>query len=433
MEVTSGKPSGFSHAGQDGTPPPPTSANEESDAGETSDFRTGQPLASTDATHHGRDHHTQRDERDHGVTTDEMTVRGTDDTVPPAAPPQAQEAPMSRRERELLRVEIQRERDAARLAAQQARFSQAQAQRQARAEQRREERADKQAARADMLKSLAGWIEKHQTDLLIAPLIVVPAWLGWEAMSGFGAEFWAGSGQALPVISECGMWAFSFAIARERKKNPNSIVWPFYLAMFVFAGICAGLNAAHGFLGPLPGTIPPGPLPAGVYAVVSVSGLFAHQIMALSGRVKVAKNKAAKNKVARRRAEWWPPKLAKEVAIPGGHSGHGGGRPGGQADGRGGKGLALPEGTAPQSGADGASANSGDLARGDKTKRMRDYWDAEISKGRIPSGADLNEAAGNKRSASLGTNNLKKWRAEPEAQKIIAAQLAESADGETAP
>jgi hypothetical protein len=43
---------------------------------------------------------------------------------------------------------------------------------------------------------------------------------------------------------------------------------------------------------------------------------------------------------------------------------------------------------------------------------MREHWDAHISDGVLPSGGDLNEAAGKDRGYSLGKRYAKKWRQE---------------------
>jgi hypothetical protein len=54
----------------------------------------------------------------------------------------------------------------------------------------------------------------------------------------------------------------------------------------------------------------------------------------------------------------------------------------------------------------------GHRKRGMFREQMRDFWDSEIAYGRIPSGADLNRAAGRDPGYSLGKKYAQQWRAE---------------------
>jgi hypothetical protein len=70
---------------------------------------------------------------------------------------------------------------------------------------------------------------------------------------------------------------------------------------------------------------------------------------------------------------------------------------------------------APISFADGrrnSTPHEGQGKRGMFREQMRDFWDSEIEKGRIPSGADLNRAAGRDPGYSLGKKYARQWRAE---------------------
>lgn len=376
--------------------------------------------------------------------TDETLASGTEESAPeagsalPSAPQLLDLEALSPKERaRLLQIEVKKQEEAADRKAKQERFEQRQAQRKATADQRRQERADKRddrradrkdkrEDRAEALQSAADWLNDHVTDLLIAPLIAMPAMLGWDGMSTYGKQYWPGwLGNGLPVISEAGMWLFSFAITIERKKNPDAVVWPLYVALVCFAGLCAWLNFMHGKQGPLPGSIPPGSGAGLVYAVVAVSGLFAHQVMALRGRVKAAKPKRG-GKPAHHVVEIrWPWQVAKEAPAGGNGTGRAGGSPGASRNGTGGAGPANSNGG--RSAVNGGTGNPGangsppagdEPGRGDKGKLMREFWDRRIAEGTIPSGADLNEAAGNKRDASLGYKNRKEWVQEPTAREL---------------
>lgn len=383
--------------------------------------------------------------------TDETLALGTENVLPGAGPALAAgEVPLSERDRaRLLRVQLRQQKDAASREAQQARFEQRQAQRRERAgqkreerrdqrEDKREERADRREARSETVRAMSGWLDEHVTDLLIAPLIGMPALLGWDGMSAYGKQYWPGwLGNGLPIISEAGMWLFSIAIAIEKKKHPDAVVWPLFGAMFAFAGLCAWLNFMHGDQGPLPGSIPPGAGPGLVYAVVAVSGLFAHQVMALRGRAKVAKRKAGGKRQPRVVEIRWPWQVAKDAPAGGNGAKRPGGNPGGTVSGGRGSGSPKPGGAGPV--INGAPVNGGAIAnppadddpvRGDKKKLMRGFFDAEIREGRIPSAGAMNEAAGNKRSASLGYKNRDMWVKERAAREL--AEKISGKDGETA-
>jgi hypothetical protein len=58
------------------------------------------------------------------------------------------------------------------------------------------------------------------------------------------------------------------------------------------------------------------------------------------------------------------------------------------------------------------------------TAVMRAYWDREVAAGRVPTGAELRDAAGLPATSSLGRQNQIKWRRELEAGQDVHAELA---------
>ncbi|MGW5364445.1 hypothetical protein [Actinopolymorpha pittospori] len=79
--------------------------------------------------------------------------------------------------------------------------------------------------------------------------------------------------------------------------------------------------------------------------------------------------------------------------------------------------------TYPEGGA--TKAKSG--GRGGDKQSMRSHWDAETAAGRVPSGADLNRAAGKDAGASLGRKYASEWRAELDADDNAGAENADNA------
>lgn len=332
----------------------------------------------------------------------ETEVPGT--AVQPSPGPPRSRREEIRRDR-IARAQIEREKEAARLQAQQARFEMAGARRQARAEARLAARAGKRAARAEVLAKAAGWAGEHRLDLMFTPVIGVPAWLSWDAMSMFGYELYGGPGRALPVLSETAMWIFEFAIAEARRRDKHARLWPLYLGMIFFALICATLNFLHGLTGPIPGTVPPGTGAGAVYALVSVSGIIAHQIVSVFGRSAKAARGATRKpadgaaKGATRQTAALPANPA-HVAPEGREAAHGHGTAAARQD----TGKEIPG--IPQSGPDELSR------RGGTRQAMREYWDKRTAEGHTPNGAELNRAIGKHPKYSLGKRYASEWRAE---------------------
>jgi hypothetical protein len=226
-------------------------------------------------------------------------------TTSPAAPVASWREEL-RRDR-LVRAQMEREREAGRVrlriaerdAAARARQEQAQA----RAAARRRAQRERAARRAE----LAAWVRGHVVDLLFVPVIVVPGLLSWTAMAAYGLAAYGSPGLALPALSEGAMWAFAVATTITRRRHPDRPVWHLRLGTLVFAAYGAALNFAHGMSPAVPGH---GPVTGTVYALVSVAGVTAHQLVtagprrsrAERNRARIARAAARRELAARRAA-----------------------------------------------------------------------------------------------------------------------------------
>lgn len=152
-----------------------------------------------------------------------------------------------------------------------------------RREQRREREREQAAARARRsarLKALRVWAAEHMGDLMIYPLAIVSAVMAIPAMAHFGDKVYnGGTGAALPIITELGMWAFAFAVQYNRRRHPERPVWALVLGVWTFAAVGASLNFLDGF------TAKGGTVGFGiVMAVVSIAGVVAHQLVSAAPR-----------------------------------------------------------------------------------------------------------------------------------------------------
>jgi hypothetical protein len=325
---------------------------------------------------------------------------------------------------------------------------------QKRAGARDERRGKRRDARAEAVSDAGEWVTSHRNGLALVPIVLVPALLSWSAMSDFGIALFATPGQALPVLSETGMWYFEMRIAEARASGAP--VLKLYIGMVFCAAVCAALNYLHGDLGPIPGTIKPGGLTGVAYAVIAVSGIIIHQLGAGFHRdrtgQKAGKKAAAAAEVAPREEEAAPedgatnPAAARHLTGPSGRqllpvvavSGAPADRAGGGAtkDGLDRATAGLDRAVAARKRAErenaelrqqladalcgdsekDSSGSGGDAKtpakRGDKQTMMRAYWETETAAGNIPNGADLNRAAGNDPGASLGRRYASEWRDE---------------------
>ena len=164
-------------------------------------------------------------------------------------------------------------------------------------QERRRDRAARQDAtrqrRARRLLAARAWLAVHAVDLMIYPLAVVSAVMAIPAMAAFGHDVYGtASGDALPVITELGMWAFAIAVQYNRRRHPDRPVWALQVGVWSFAMVAAVLNALHG--------LTRGVDAGAVMAVVSVAGVVAHQLVTASPRRSRAERDATR--MARREA-----------------------------------------------------------------------------------------------------------------------------------
>lgn len=325
-----------------------------------------------------------------------------------------------RRRDKIAQAEIARQDRAARLEEQrQARADRLEEERQAKAD-RLAEKADRRAARAEMIAAAGEWASEHRNDLMLVPIVVVPALLSWSAMSSFGVALFAGIGRALPVLSEVGMWYFAFRVEDARKHGEK--LFALYAGMVFCALICAALNLVHGLLGPIPGSIGPGPLTGTAYALIAVSGIIIHQLGTAASRHRPRPARKAPRPAARRpaaaEATWratagatagamtgatrQPVAPAEIRALPAAE-GHGTGATGPET-------ITRPE---TEKDADIIEFDPEELSRPGGTQRaMRRHWEMMTASGTVPTGADLNRAVGKDPKYSLGKRYAGEWRAE---------------------
>ena len=216
-----------------------------------------------------------------------------------------------RRDR-LTQAQIDRDRDTARIQSRiaerqaivQIRRDEAQAKAVA-AQQARKARAARRAARAS-------WLSGHAVDLLFVPVIVVPAVLAWTAMAAYGCQLYGPPGLALPALSEGGMWTFAGATTITRRKHPGKPLWHLRAGTVVFAAYGAALNFLHGMTAQHG---PHGPGVAAVYALVSVAGVTAHQLVTAGPRRSRAERNAARIARAAGRREMAARRAALRDAV----------------------------------------------------------------------------------------------------------------------
>jgi hypothetical protein len=167
-------------------------------------------------------------------------------------------------------------------------------------------RARARAARSARLSAVTAWLAGHTTDLLLAPVIAVPAVLSWSAMASYGAHLYPAVGYILPAFSEGAMWSFAAATTLSRHRHPERPVWHLRLGTAVFAGFGAVLNFAHGLtLG--------GPVAGVVMALVSIAGVVAHQLVTVGPRRSRAERDDARIDRAAARRE----RRARKAALRG--------------------------------------------------------------------------------------------------------------------
>jgi hypothetical protein len=174
----------------------------------------------------------------------------------------------------------------------------------AQAEQRRKDaehaeaqRTERAQARRARFAAWRDWVAAHPVELLLSLIVLVPGLLAVPAMAAFGVQVYgSGIGWLLPAFSEAGMWAFAFAThAARREGRPTG--W-LQVGVWVFTGVSAGLNFAHGDL--------IGGFATGfVMALVAIGGVVAHQLITAAPmrtrRTRAEKRAARTARLAARR------------------------------------------------------------------------------------------------------------------------------------
>ncbi len=132
-------------------------------------------------------------------------------------------------------------------------------------------KTDRSAARRKARGQRADWLAAHTVEVLVYSLAVVCAVMAVPAMAIFGWHLYGPPGLLLPAVSETGSWSFAGAVMVSRRRHPDRPVRWLVVGIAVFAVTGAALNLAHGWSAH-------GPLAGVVMAVVSVSGIVAHQL-----------------------------------------------------------------------------------------------------------------------------------------------------------
>lgn len=206
-----------------------------------------------------------------------------------------------RRQDRIVQAQIDRDRETAaaqaRIAAQQAAI---QLRREKAAVKAQVRDRSRKARAARRVRALA-WFAEHTVDLLFVPVIGVPSLLAWTAMAEYGSLLFPTGGFMLPAFSEGAMWAFAARTTVIRRRDPEHPLWYLRLGTAAGAAIGAALNFLHGLTVVLPG-VPQGPTIGIVYALISVSGVTAHQLITAGPRRSRAERESARyaRKVMRR-------------------------------------------------------------------------------------------------------------------------------------
>jgi hypothetical protein len=208
----------------------------------------------------------------------------------------------SRRQDRLADARIARERDEARA---QASLAQQRLNAELRRDaevQRRADRAAVRAARSERWSARRAWVTAHLSDLVFAPVIVIPGVLAWSAMGAFGEQLFGPVGLGLPAVSEGAMWVFEMRNAWVSQHYPGKPVWHLRLGAWTFTAIGAALNFLHG-LTRIPGSDRPHGITVGlVMALISAAGMAAHQLVKTGPKRTRAQRAAARREDRARRA-----------------------------------------------------------------------------------------------------------------------------------
>lgn len=161
---------------------------------------------------------------------------------------------------------------------------------------RRNYREQRREKRRKLRAEAVTWLAENRVRLTIALLAVASAVMAIPAMASYGYDVYGGAtGVVLPVLSELGAWAFTFAVHDARKNHPNRPVWALLLGVWLFALGGAAMNVMHG--------IGHGPGDAAVMGFAALAGIVAHQLAVASPRRTQAERAEAKlTRLAHRRA-----------------------------------------------------------------------------------------------------------------------------------
>lgn len=162
------------------------------------------------------------------------------------------------------------------------------------AAQRFEQRRQRRAEHGETLRSWVRWAGAHPVDLLMSVIVIVPAVLAWSAMAAYGVGIYGPHGAILPALTEGAMWAFAFA--SRQAKAASRPVWMLLIGLWVFAAVAAGLNYTHGVQVSVGVGV--------VMAVVSISGVVAHQLHMASDRPlrsRAQRHAAKRERIGQRR------------------------------------------------------------------------------------------------------------------------------------
>jgi hypothetical protein len=150
---------------------------------------------------------------------------------------------------------------------------------------RRNRRKDRREKRKKFRDDTRVWLTEHRVRLTIALLAIASAVMAIPAMATFGYHVYgSATGVVLPVLSELGAWAFTFAVHEARAKHKP--VWALLAGVWLFAIGGAAMNVAHG--------IGHGPGDAAVMGFAAIAGIVAHQLAVASPRRSAAERAAAR-------------------------------------------------------------------------------------------------------------------------------------------
>jgi hypothetical protein len=217
-----------------------------------------------------------------------------------------------RRRDRLVEAEIAERRETARA---QLQMDERRAKAQARAEEQLAKSQAKKRAReerAAFWAACGAWLERHVLGLLFVPVIGVPGALAWTGMAAYGAALWGPLGLILPALSEGGTWVFAAATTITRHRHPDRPLWHLRLGTAVFAALGGALNFAHGVTTQAGWH---GIVDGAVYALVSVSGVTAHQLITAGPRRSKLERAQARREKAEARMEKAVARAALHAAV----------------------------------------------------------------------------------------------------------------------